>query len=104
MGWTREKAKVVEPVCGALRHRCGAIREATTPATPSTLAEKKIVLKLIPSGILRRGVQAVIGNGVVVDLAALIEEMTTLEANGIKVAKQLRISKPRARHFSRFIV
>ena len=56
------------------------------------IGEKKFVLKLIPSGILRRGVQAVIGNGVVVDLAALIEEMTTLEAHGIKVTKQLRIS------------
>ena len=33
------------------------------------IGEKKFVLKLIPSGILRPGVQAVIGNGVVVDLA-----------------------------------
>src|SRR5947208_11725316 len=40
------------------------------------IGEKKFVLKLIPSGILRPGVQAVIGNGVVVDLAALIEEMS----------------------------
>jgi adenylosuccinate synthase len=56
------------------------------------IGEQKFVLKLIPSGILRRGVEAVIGNGVVVDLAALIEEMTMLEAHGIKVSKQLRIS------------
>jgi len=56
------------------------------------IGKKKFVLKLIPSGILRPGVQAVIGNGVVVDLAALIEEMTTLEANGINVRGQLRIS------------
>ena len=56
------------------------------------IGEKKFVLKLIPSGILRPGVQAVIGNGVVVDLAALIQEMTTLEANGIDVRGQLRIS------------
>ncbi|MEQ1885969.1 MAG: adenylosuccinate synthase [Bryobacteraceae bacterium] len=56
------------------------------------IGEKKFVLKLIPSGILRPGVQAVIGNGVVVDLAALIQEMTTLEANGINVRAQLRIS------------
>ncbi|MEQ1948524.1 MAG: adenylosuccinate synthase [Bryobacteraceae bacterium] len=56
------------------------------------IGEKKFVLKLIPSGILRPGVQAVIGNGVVVDLAALIQEMTTLEANGIDVRSQLRIS------------
>ena len=56
------------------------------------VGEKKFVLKLIPSGILRPGVQAVIGNGVVVDLGALIEEMATLEAHGIRVREQLRIS------------
>src|SRR5438045_5131882 len=56
------------------------------------IGEKKFILKLIPSGILRPGVQAVIGNGVVVDLAALIEEMGMLQAAGIDVAKQLCIS------------
>ncbi len=56
------------------------------------IGEKKFVLKLIPSGVLRPGVQAVIGNGVVVDLAALMQEMETLEASGIKVAENLRIS------------
>src|SRR5882672_12441722 len=54
------------------------------------IGDKKFVLKLIPSGILRPGVQAVIGNGVVVDLGALQEEMTTLESNGINVRAQLR--------------
>ena len=56
------------------------------------IGEKKFILKLIPSGILRPGVQAVIGNGVVVDLAALVEEMAMLEAAGIDVQSQLRIS------------
>jgi adenylosuccinate synthase len=56
------------------------------------IGEKKFVLKLIPSGILRPGVLAVIGNGVVVDLAALLEEMRGLEAAGIDVTRQLRIS------------
>lgn len=56
------------------------------------IGEKKFVLKLIPSGILRPGVQAVIGNGVVVDLAALVEEMTALEKNGIEFDSRLRIS------------
>src|SRR5579863_7792852 len=56
------------------------------------IGPKKFVLKLIPSGILRPGVQAVIGNGVVVDLAALLDEMAMLEAAGIDVTKQLRIS------------
>jgi len=56
------------------------------------IGEKKFVLKLIPSGVLRPGVEAVIGNGVVVDLAALMEEMSVLEAAGIPVSRQLRIS------------
>ena len=36
------------------------------------IGEKKFVLKLIPSGILRPGKQAVIGNGLVIDPAALL--------------------------------
>src|ERR1700690_2874561 len=43
------------------------------------IGPKKFVLKLIPSGILRPGIQAVIGNGVAIDPAALIEEMEMLE-------------------------
>ncbi|HLG98461.1 MAG TPA: adenylosuccinate synthase [Bryobacteraceae bacterium] len=56
------------------------------------IGEKKFVLKLIPSGILRPGVQAVIGNGVVVDPTALLDEIETLQRAGIPVEKQLAIS------------
>jgi adenylosuccinate synthase len=56
------------------------------------IGPKKFVLKLIPSGILRPGIQAVIGNGVVIDPAALIEEMEKLEQAGINVRAQLAIS------------
>lgn len=56
------------------------------------IGEQKVVLKLIPSGILRPGVLAVVGNGVVIDPAALLEEITGLEAIGIDVRKQLKIS------------
>src|SRR6266545_3730650 len=56
------------------------------------IGEKKFVLKLIPSGILRPGKRAVIGNGLVIDPAALISEMETLEAAGINVRGQLSIS------------
>src|SRR5437868_14031373 len=50
------------------------------------------VLKLIPSGILRPGKQAVIGNGLVIDPAALLTEIATLEAAGVNVTEQLAIS------------
>ena len=56
------------------------------------IGPQKFVLKLIPSGILRPGIQAVIGNGVVIDPAALLEEMETLARAGIDVPKQLAIS------------
>lgn len=53
---------------------------------------KKTVLHLIPSGILRSGVQCVIGNGVVVDPAALIKEIDTLATQEIDASEQLRLS------------
>lgn len=53
---------------------------------------KKIVLHLIPSGILHEKVDAVIGNGVVVSLPALWAEINTLEAEGIPVRKRLKLS------------
>src|ERR1700681_3808225 len=56
------------------------------------IGDKKFVLKLIPSGILRPGIQAVIGNGVVVDPKALLDEVETLERAGIDVQKRLAIS------------
>jgi adenylosuccinate synthase len=56
------------------------------------IGDKKFVLKLIPSGVLRPGVLAVIGNGVVIDPAALLNEIAALEAAGIDVKSQLKIS------------
>ena len=53
---------------------------------------KKFVLHLIPSGILHDGVLCVIGNGVVVDPAALFKEIEELAALGIEVGDRLLIS------------
>ncbi len=53
---------------------------------------EKTVLHLIPSGILRDGVECIIGNGVVVHLPSLIEEMDELVAKGVDVDARLRIS------------
>lgn len=55
------------------------------------IGEEKYALHLLPSGILSPGVIPVIGNGVVVDLNVLFEELEHLEARGIDVSK-LRIS------------
>lgn len=53
---------------------------------------KKYILHLIPSGILRKNVICVIGNGVVIDPSALLDEIKLLEENGIKVSDRLFIS------------
>ncbi|MGD9888474.1 MAG: adenylosuccinate synthase [Halothiobacillaceae bacterium] len=54
---------------------------------------EKTVLHLIPSGILREGVQCVIGNGVVLAPDALFKEMNQLEARGVPVRERLKLSK-----------
>ena len=56
------------------------------------IGDHKFVLKLIPSGILRPGKQAVIGNGLVIDPAALLTEIESLEAAGVQVKGNLFIS------------
>ncbi|MGB5256941.1 MAG: adenylosuccinate synthase [Woeseiaceae bacterium] len=53
---------------------------------------EKTVLHLIPSGILRDGVQCLIGNGVVLALDALVTEADALIENGVPVYERLRIS------------
>jgi adenylosuccinate synthase len=53
---------------------------------------KKFVFHQIPSGILHSGKKCIIGNGVVLDPAALIEEIQTLVKAGVKVRDRLLIS------------
>lgn len=53
---------------------------------------EKTILRLIPSGIMREGSRCFIGNGVVVSLTALLEEMNELEARGVNVSEKLRLS------------
>jgi adenylosuccinate synthase len=53
---------------------------------------KKFVLHLIPSGILHSEKICVIGNGVVVDLAALKQEIELLAAAGVRCQGRLLIS------------
>ena len=58
------------------------------------IKKKKIALSLIPSGIIRKNKISIIGNGVVVNPAALLEEIRKLNIAGIKITKKnLRISE-----------
>ncbi|MFA5205418.1 MAG: adenylosuccinate synthase [Lentisphaeria bacterium] len=56
------------------------------------IGSEKFVLHLIPSGILRPEADCVLGNGMVVDVLGLLEEIRGLEARGIKVAGRLWVS------------
>ncbi len=54
---------------------------------------EKTVLHLIPSGILRKDVLCLIGNGVVVSLDKIAEEIVALEGKGFYVSDRLKISR-----------
>ena len=57
------------------------------------IGEKKFVLHLIPSGILRKTKQCIIGNGVVVDPVNLVVEIEGLRKFDIKVNGNLFLSE-----------
>ena len=54
---------------------------------------KKTVLHLVPSGILRTGVNCYIGNGVVLSPQALFEEIDELALAGVDITGRLHISE-----------
>lgn len=54
----------------------------------------KFILNLLPSGILRESVVNVMGNGMVIDIKHLVEEMGRLTEKGIKITPEnLKISE-----------
>lgn len=57
------------------------------------IGDKKYILHLIPSGILRENVICAIGNGVVIDPTALLDEIKLLNSNNISVDGRLYISQ-----------
>ena len=54
---------------------------------------KKVVLRLIPSGIMHADKTCYIGNGVVLSAGKLFEEIAGLEKAGVEVRSRLRISE-----------
>ncbi|MCB0729515.1 MAG: adenylosuccinate synthase [Ignavibacteriae bacterium] len=56
------------------------------------IGDKKYIFHLIPSGILHENVICVIGNGVVIEPQALLDEIDMLEKNGINIEGRLFIS------------
>ncbi|MBW7888362.1 MAG: adenylosuccinate synthase [Bacteroidetes bacterium] len=56
------------------------------------IGEKEYVLHLIPSGIFHKQTTCVIGNGVVIDPVALMDEIAMIKSFGIKIEGRLFIS------------
>ncbi len=56
------------------------------------IGDQQFILHLVPSGILREDVKCVIGNGVVIDPQALLDEIKFLESSGISTKGRLFIS------------
>jgi adenylosuccinate synthase len=57
------------------------------------VGKEKIILHLVPSGILRKGKTCILGNGVVVDLPGLTHELTQLRRLAVKAEGHLYIGK-----------
>ncbi len=57
------------------------------------IGNEQFIFHLIPSGILHENVTCVIGNGVVVDPVALLEEINLLKKHGYKIEGRLLISQ-----------
>lgn len=92
LGWGDEgKGKIVDLLGSAydivVRYNGGANAGHTV-----WIGTEKFALHLLPAGVLRRHMVAVIGPGVVVDPTALLEEITTLRQRGRLIDDQIRIS------------
>ena len=71
------------------------VRFAGGPNAGHTLVvgEEKIVLRLVPSGILRPRARCLMGQGMVVDPAVLLGEIDALTARGVATAGRLFLSE-----------
>ena len=56
-------------------------------------ADQHFALRLIPSGILHADKLCILGNGMVIDPEALLDEMEKLRAMGVRIEENLKISE-----------
>jgi len=92
------KGKIVDHLSESVdivaRYQGGANAGHTVVIPPGKGRKKEIefVLHLIPSGIFHRHVTCVIGNGVVIDPRALMDEIEQLKKAGVDITGRLLIS------------
>jgi adenylosuccinate synthase len=85
------KGKVVDYLAGSFDY-IARVAGGHNAGHTVIIGKDKYVLQLIPCGILRPERHAVIGAGVVVDPAALVNEIETLTKSGIDVEGRLHLS------------
>jgi adenylosuccinate synthase len=56
------------------------------------VGDEKLVVRLVPSGVLRQGVTCVLGQGMVIDPKSLISELDDLQRRGVEAESRLVIS------------
>jgi adenylosuccinate synthase len=85
------KGKIVDLLCdrhdAVVRYQGGANAGHTVVADGVTYK-----LSLIPTGVLRPGIDCVIGNGVVIHPPALLKEVEALTAQGVDIGDRLHVS------------
>jgi adenylosuccinate synthase len=85
------KGKIVDLLCDqhnvVVRYQGGANAGHTVVADGVTYK-----LSLIPTGILRPGIDCVIGNGVVIHPPALLKEVETLAGQAVEIGRRLHVS------------
>ncbi|RJX32863.1 MAG: adenylosuccinate synthase [Oxalobacter sp.] len=86
------KGKIVDWLT---EHAQGVVRFQGGHNAGHTLVIKgqKTALQLIPSGIMRPGVNCYIGNGVVLSVPDLLNEIKRLESFGVEVRSRLKVSE-----------
>jgi adenylosuccinate synthase len=85
------KGKIVDHLTARAQ---GVVRYQGGPNAGHTVVVggRRFALRHLPSGILHPKVLSIVGNGVVVDPASLLQEIQDIRAAGVKVDANLRIS------------
>lgn len=86
------KGKIIDFLC---QHADVVVRHQGGNNAGHTIfvGDKKYIFHLIPSGVLKKKTVNIIGNGVVVDPSVLLDELDTLEKQGVSITpKRLKIS------------
>ncbi|MFH1564474.1 MAG: adenylosuccinate synthase [bacterium] len=89
------KGKLVDILSGEydiIARSAGGANAGHTICVEENGKSEKFVFHLLPSGILRENKICIIGNGTVIHLPTLLEEIESLKKQGIEIADKLKIS------------